>query len=101
MHIKDRVIYVVHLFLLFISLQPSAHRSSLECVKRCDASVLKRLRRKQTKSGRLRFGMRPDLTKQLVITPPTILKTMNTPQWAHHLFGRRNVVFVLNMVSET
>ncbi|KAL7391830.1 hypothetical protein ABVT39_015553, partial [Epinephelus coioides] len=54
--------------------------SYLECVKHCDANVLKRLWRKQTKSGRLRFGMRPDLTKQSAIALPTILKTMNTPQ---------------------
>ena len=77
------------LFVLFIS-----HGSHLECVELGHANVLKRPRRKQTKSGRLRFGPRPDLTKQSTIELPTILKTMNTPQWAHHLFGRRNVVWL-------
>lgn len=56
--------------------------------------VLKRLRRKQTgkKWGRLRFGIRPDLRKQSAIPLLTILKTMSTPQWAHHLLGRKAAV---------
>ena len=92
---SEGVIHLVTLLLLLISLKLSRHcRFSLDCVVRCNANVLKRLRRKQTKSGRPRFGNRPDLTEQSVITLPTILKTMNTPQWARHLFGRRNAAWL-------
>lgn len=92
---SEGVTHLIPLLLLFISLNWSRHcRFSLGCVERCNANVLKRLRRKQTKSGRPRFGKRPDLTEQSVITLPTILKTMNTPQWARHLFGRRNAAWL-------